>query len=218
MVTRIIIFAKAPQPGFAKTRLIPLLGAEGAAHLARRMLDTTLASAIAAQLGPVELCITPAQTDPAWQAFPFPKNSLITTQSDGDLGKRMASAVERCQEAVLLIGTDCVEISAGLLREAATALASVDALLYPTVDGGYAILGLHHFHPSLFTEMAWSRNTVAAETVRRIRQLGWSLYQGSVLHDVDEPIDVPKEINCVNSLHAMSATASLHSSESIGKK
>lgn len=197
-MTRIIIFAKAPQPGFAKTRLIPVLGAAGAARLAHHMLDTTLASAMAAQLGPVELCVTPARTDPAWQPFSLPKNIVITTQSDGDLGRRMASAAERCREAVLLVGTDCLEISAELLREAATALASVDALLYPTADGGYAILGLQKFHPTLFTGIAWSGSTVAEETRRRIQQLGWSFYQGGLLHDLDGPEDLPEEIRCLN--------------------
>ena len=65
---RIIIFAKAPQAGLAKTRLIPALGAVGAAQLARRMLEATLASALAADVGPVELCLTPAPDDGAWQA------------------------------------------------------------------------------------------------------------------------------------------------------
>ncbi|MBF0584709.1 MAG: TIGR04282 family arsenosugar biosynthesis glycosyltransferase [Magnetococcales bacterium] len=189
-MTRIIIFAKAPQAGLAKTRLIPLLGAEGAANLARRMLDETLTSARRAQLGPVELCVTPPQTDPAWQGVALPADVMITNQSEGNLGDRLASAARRCQEAVLLVGTDCVEISPTLLQEAATALATVDALLYPTLDGGYAMLGLRRFHPSLFTNIAWSTASVAEETVNRILRLGWSLHQGAVLHDVDEPEDL----------------------------
>ncbi len=189
-MTRTIIFAKAPRPGFAKTRLIPLLGAEGAANLAHRLLNTTLASAIAAQVGPVELCVTPDWTNPAWQNVSLPEGLLVTTQGEGDLGERLAQAAQRSQEAVLLIGTDCVEMSAPLLREAAATLETVDALLYPTLDGGYALLGLRHFHPSLFTDMAWSTATVARETIHRIQQLGWSLHLGNQLHDLDEPQDL----------------------------
>ena len=58
-MTRIIIFAKAPVPGFAKTRLIPALGEAGAAGLARQMLFDTLKEALAAGIGPVELCVWP---------------------------------------------------------------------------------------------------------------------------------------------------------------
>ncbi|MBF0161582.1 MAG: TIGR04282 family arsenosugar biosynthesis glycosyltransferase, partial [Magnetococcales bacterium] len=187
--TRILIFAKAPQPGFAKTRLIPLLGAAAAADLAHRLLNRTLASAIDARLGPVELCVTPPWADPAWQRVTIPAQVQVTTQGEGDLGERMAQAVRRCSGPLLLIGTDCVEMSAELLREAAAALQSVDALLYTTADGGYAVLGLHTFHPSLFADMAWSTATVAEETIDRIHSLGWSLHLGGPLHDVDEPQD-----------------------------
>jgi hypothetical protein len=63
---RVVVFAKAPLPGRAKTRLIPALGAEGAARLARRMLGHALAQAMAARVGAVELCMSPGPEDAAW--------------------------------------------------------------------------------------------------------------------------------------------------------
>ena len=92
--TRIIIFAKAPQPGLAKTRLIPALGAERAAALARRMLDTTLERALGAQVGPVELRVTPAISDSAWRDIPIPDGVEISAQGEGDLGARLARATQ----------------------------------------------------------------------------------------------------------------------------
>ncbi|MEO5364536.1 MAG: DUF2064 domain-containing protein, partial [Magnetococcus sp. DMHC-8] len=133
-MTRILLFAKAPRPGFAKTRLIPLLGAEGAAAMARRMLMTTLASAVEARVGAVELCVTPESTHPAWQSVEIPAGVIVTHQGEGDLGARLARAAARHQEPRLLIGTDCVEMSPALLRTAAAALQTVDALLHPTAD------------------------------------------------------------------------------------
>ncbi|MEO5340108.1 MAG: TIGR04282 family arsenosugar biosynthesis glycosyltransferase [Magnetococcus sp. MYC-9] len=189
-MTRILIFAKLPQPGFAKTRLIPLLGAEGAASLARYQLHTTLSSAMEAQLGPVELCVTPTYQSPAWRTVPIPAHVTVTDQREGDLGARMAQAAQRNQPPILLIGTDCLEMSPSLLQEAADALRRVDAVLYATKDGGYAVLGMNRFHPALFDGMAWGTATVAKETAARIRQLGWSLQQGTVLHDLDEPQDL----------------------------
>src|SRR5690349_5237235 len=70
--TRIIVFAKAPQPGAAKTRLIPALGVQGAAALAQHMLAETLRSALGAELGPVELCATPDPQSPAWRPIALP--------------------------------------------------------------------------------------------------------------------------------------------------
>ncbi len=191
--TRIIIFAKAPQPGFAKTRLIPALGKEGAAELAQQMLLHTLHEALAADIGPVELCITPEINDAAWHGIQLPKEIDISDQGEGDLGARLARAARRSVEqgqSVLLIGTDCVEMSAALLRGAAQALIERDAIIHCTIDGGYALLGLRQFSPFLFIDMPWSTDAVASVTISRIGQLGWSVRVGQMLHDVDEPQDL----------------------------
>lgn len=194
-MTRIIVFAKAPLAGYAKTRLIPVLGPEGAASLARQMLHRTLSSAVAAAVGPVELCATPEISTPAWGGVEISQEIEISSQGDGDLGDRLARAAQSAfeqEEAILLIGTDCIEMSAQLLREAALALKCKDAVIYPALDGGYVLLGLAGFHPSLFSDIAWSTDNVASETIARIRQLGWSLETGAPLHDVDEPDDLKR--------------------------
>lgn len=192
-MTRVIIFAKAPQPGFAKTRLIPALGAEKAAELAKRMLLNTLREAIFAGIGPVELCVTPEINQAAWQGIQLPSGIEISAQGEGDLGARLARAAERAlenAEPVLLVGTDCVEMSGSLLREAALALQENDAAIHCTTDGGYALLGLKRFDPTLFGDMPWSTDAVAFITIARIEKLDWTVHVGKVLHDVDEPEDL----------------------------
>lgn len=191
--SRIIIFAKAPLPGFAKTRLIPALGAEGAADLAKKMLFNTLCEVLAAETGMVELCVTPEISQAAWQGIQFPAGIEISDQGDGDLGARLARAAKRGlahDESVLLIGTDCVEMNASLLRSAAAVLKYKDVVIHPATDGGYVLLGLGRFHPLIFEDMAWSTDTVAPETIGRIGQLGWSLEVGATLRDIDEPDDL----------------------------
>lgn len=190
---RTVIFAKAPQAGLAKTRLAPALGFGGAAALARRLLLHAVREALAAGTGPVELCVTPAPGDPVWATLDIPAGVLWYAQEDGDLGKRMAHAAGRAAgsgQPVLLIGTDCPGLDARLLREAAVALRSHDAVLYPAADGGYVLLGLRRFHPSLFRDIAWSTAAVAASTRARIASLGWSLAGREALHDIDEPNDL----------------------------
>lgn len=193
MVTRIVIFAKAPVAGLAKTRLIPALGAEQAAQLARRMLLHTLQQARAAGMGPVELCVTPGPADPAWGNLSTVNGVAWTAQPEGDLGVRMAAAAERAlagSEHVLLIGTDCPELDAARLQHAASLLGHSDAVLYPTFDGGYALLGLRRFDPRPFERMPWSTTEVAARTIECLRTLGWSLSVSGALHDIDEPADL----------------------------
>jgi rSAM/selenodomain-associated transferase 1 len=188
-----VVFAKAPVPGRVKTRLIPALGAAGAARLARRMLDHTLAQAVAAGIGPVELCATPAIAHPDWAGYHLPPDVWTSDQGEGDLGKRMARAARRHLdrgEPVLLIGTDCPALSPRRLRDAAQALENHDAALYPARDGGYPLLGLRSFHPSLFANIPWSTPAVAGRTLARLRALGWRPWVGPPLPDIDEPEDL----------------------------
>ena len=188
-----IIFAKAPVAGYAKTRLIPALGADGASRLARRMLTHTIDNALRAGLGPVELCAAPSATDPAWRELNLPPGLLWSEQGEGDLGARMARAASRGLDAglpVLLIGTDCPALDSDVLRTAARALSDHDAAITPTADGGYALLGLNRFHASLFEDMRWSVSTVAAETLERIGRIGWHVARLPGQHDIDEARDL----------------------------
>ncbi|MFN3389582.1 MAG: TIGR04282 family arsenosugar biosynthesis glycosyltransferase [Allosphingosinicella sp.] len=184
---RIIVFAKAPVAGRVKTRLVPALGAEGAASLAAEMLAHTIAEARATGLA-VELCGEP---DPAeWYQGP---RVALTAQGEGDLGARLARAAARAlagEEGVLLIGADCPALDRRRLGAAAAALGHHDAVLHPAEDGGYVLLGLRRAHPSLFEGIAWSTENVAAETVARIAALGWSLRLGERLRDIDTPADL----------------------------
>ena len=193
MPVRIVIMAKAPVAGFAKTRLIPALGAEGAAELAEKMLRHTLDTALASKLGIVEICSTPVPTDPAWQNLDLPNNIILSAQGDGDLGERMARAAARTTrggEAVLLIGTDCPSIDVFTLHEAVQALHDYDASLLPTYDGGYALLALKRFDNRLFENMPWSTSTVALQTLQRMVQIDCEVKLLQTLHDIDEPLDL----------------------------
>jgi hypothetical protein len=186
-VTRIVIFAKAPVPGRVKTRLIPALGAEGAAKLAAEMLEQTVAEALASGLD-VELCGEP---DPSgWYSGPPLR---LAAQGEGDLGQRLHRAAERvlAEEPVLLVGADCPALDRHRLRAAAEALKRHDAVIHPAVDGGYVLLGLKRFSAALFGGIAWSTKSVARETLERLATLGWSTDVRETLTDVDEPADLP---------------------------
>jgi hypothetical protein len=191
--THIIIFAKAPLAGFAKTRLIPALGEQGAADLAKRLFDHALAEALAANIGTVELCVTPNLEHEFWQSFKASNRLSLTEQGEGDLGERMARATQRALEkypSVLLMGTDCPKLNRHYLRDAADELTCHDACLTPVSDGGYALMGLRAFHVSLFEDMPWSTSKVSALTLERFRNLDWLVAHLKPLHDIDEAEDL----------------------------
>jgi len=192
---RIIIFAKAPVAGRVKTRLITALGAEGAAQLARRMLLQTAAEAREVLMAESELCADPDPADEAWDGLLPEGLDYLAGQGDGDLGERLARATGRViagGQRAILIGTDCPALTACRLTQACRELESHDAVIHPTFDGGYALLGLARFDPSLFSDIAWSTDAVARTTLGRLRTLGWSLQLGETLRDVDEPEDLAR--------------------------
>lgn len=198
--TRILIFAKAPLPGQAKTRLIPALGAAGAARLARLMLEHTLRHALAADIGPVELCASPAPTLPEWADVVLPVGVESSSQGEGDLGARLERAAQRCLdrgERVVLIGSDCPALCSQYLREAVQALDHHDAVIHPCLDGGYVLLSLRATAPGLFTDLPWSTDQVFTLTLARLHALQWRVRVAVPLPDIDVPADLvhlPEEL------------------------
>ncbi|MBC7732612.1 MAG: glycosyltransferase [Bacteriovorax sp.] len=140
---QIAIMAKAPIPGLAKTRLIPALGAMGAARLQRRLTRMTVACALDARLGPVTVWCAPGRRHRFLRALTQTSGVDFLVQSGGDLGARMHTAFRlHCVRGpVLVVGTDGPALRPEHLREAAQApIAGDDAVFDPAEDGGYALL------------------------------------------------------------------------------
>jgi len=188
------IFAKYPEPGRAKTRLIPALGPQGAAALHKQLVRHTL-NGVGELLGlrEVEAQIWTAGADPRAFADRFGTPLPCVAQRDGDLGQRMLAAFRemlRASRSGVIIGTDCPDLSAGLLDLAFEALHTADVVLGPASDGGYYLIGLKRPVPALFENVEWSTSTVLARTLERASALGLSVRLLPTLSDVDEPQDL----------------------------
>ncbi|MEO5845559.1 MAG: TIGR04282 family arsenosugar biosynthesis glycosyltransferase [Caldimonas sp.] len=191
--TTVIVMAKAPVPGFVKTRLIPTLGADGAAALADRLLHATVAQVIAADIGPVDLCCAPDPAHPAFARYLTSAAIDLSDQGEGDLGARMTRAFERSLRngtCAVMIGTDAPALDAAMLARAALALSDVDAVFVPAFDGGYALIGLRRAAPSLFDEMPWSTPAVMERTRERLAAAGMTHIELPAVADIDEAADL----------------------------
>jgi hypothetical protein len=190
---RVVVMARAPVPGQAKTRLAQAIGEAGAVALARRMLERTLETARRAAVGTLELCVTPDTQHPALRAAAWRFGASLGGQGNGDLGRRMATIARRvlaAGEQPIIVGTDCPSLAPHHLEQAAHALQRHDAVLHPAFDGGYVLIGLRSFHPRLFVDVPWSTAAVMATTRARLRELEWSWWEGETLHDIDTPADL----------------------------
>lgn len=181
----VALFAKWPSPGYAKTRLIPALGAEGAARLHARLVERTL-SAVRASGLPFEVRGTGAA--PGEFAQWLGEGVRAVDQGEGDLGARLA----RVPAPMLLIGADAPDLTPQHLRASAAALGTTPAVIGPAADGGYWLLGLSHAMPHLFASMPWSTDAVAAETIARLAGSGIVPAMLETLHDCDRPEDLAR--------------------------
>jgi len=189
----IAVMAKAPRPGLAKTRLIPALGAEGAAALAHAFLrdSAALARAAAAQAGGEAYVV--ATPDAACDELAALTGLPALPQGEGDLGARMTAAFAalfaRGHAPVLLLGADTPALPPGHIATALT-LAATAPIFGPTGDGGYWTVALPSPAPALFEAIAWGGPTVLAETREAALRAGLTLAFAPPWDDVDEPSDL----------------------------
>jgi len=191
----VVVFARAPQPGRVKTRLIPELGELGAAALHRRLVAHSLAASTQAGIGPVELWCTPGSGHAFFEDCRRRFGVSLRTQGEGDLGARMRRAFESAlarSTRAILIGSDIPAISGHYLREADLALEGRDAVIGPAEDGGYVLIGLSRCHPELFRDIPWGGPAVLEQTRRRVAALEWRLCELPPLWDVDRPEDLDR--------------------------
>jgi rSAM/selenodomain-associated transferase 1 len=192
----VLVFARAPLPGRAKTRLAPRLGEWGAARLQARLTLRALRTALGARCGRVELHGAPRADA---QLFLYCKNFFrveLAGQRGADLGARMHRSLARAlrrHRAAIVIGTDCPALRPRDLRRACRLLQGCcDAVIGPAEDGGYVLLGARRVSPALFEGIAWGGADVCAATRQRLARLGLRWRELPALWDLDRPEDLDR--------------------------
>ena len=193
---RLIVFARYPTPGFAKTRLIPALGAEGAAKLQGRLTEHVLKTANEIQSVrsiDVEMRFTGSSQQEMQDRFGSINTSFVP-QCEGDLGTRLQHAAKAAFDAgikkVVIVGTDCPDIDAKYLIQAFDALNQSDVVLGPAFDGGYTLMGLKAPLPELFSGIEWGTNKVLSTTRERCKAMKRKVHLLGPYSDVDHPEDL----------------------------
>lgn len=193
---RLLVFTRPPHPGHVKTRLIPALGAAGAASLHARLTTRTLRLVTSCDLAPAQVWLSPTPERADHDDWPTDFPGERHRQQGDDLGQRMAHALDHALAGAafaVLIGSDCPALDADYLDRACAALAGgSDAVLGPAEDGGYVLIGLRRQDPSLFEGIAWGGDRVYADTCARLQALGWCHQALPTLWDLDRPADLPR--------------------------
>ena len=176
------IFAKPPQPGLVKTRLIPDIGADKAARIYRYCLEYTLEMLRASGLE-FHLFLSDNSDDELFQGIEF------SLQKGQDLGARMFNATRdiltTSSDGAIIIGSDCLDLSRRHLLQAARALANHELVLLPALDGGYALIGCNNIEPGLFDQITWSSDKVLNQTLVNAEKLDYRVSLLETVRDID---------------------------------
>lgn len=193
------VMAKAPVPGQAKTRLIPALGADGAARLQRRLTLHTLLTAQTAAPGSVTLFTAGDPDHPFWAECREQFEIGVIPQQGGHLGERMQHALEsllRTHERAALVGTDCAVLEARHLSELCAALDRARMAFIPAEDGGYAAVAARELARDAFGPLDWGTARVMQQTRDALASTGWRASHDwnelPTLWDIDRPEDLAR--------------------------
>ena len=196
----LIVFTRYPEPGKTKTRLIPALGAKGAARLQQQMTEhiVTTAAKLSSRPGlAIEVYHEGGNTDlmQVWLGSQF----AYRPQGAGNIGQRMRRAFENAFQdemaTAVIIGSDVPQISANIIRQAFEGLQKNDLVLGPARDGGYYLIGMKNTIPTetynrLFDDINWGTRKVLSQTLQTASASGLDFTLLEPLSDVDRPADL----------------------------
>jgi rSAM/selenodomain-associated transferase 1 len=189
----VVVMAKAPELGKVKTRLAITLGHDETLKIYEFLLHLTLQNVDESGFS----------NRIYWTTRPNDHSGEIFLQVEGDLGEKMKAVFEDSfahHSAVIMIGTDCPEVTPEVLSAAVNALQEVDCVFGPANDGGYYLIGMSAFHAEVLEGIAWSTEKVLQQSLEICEKNGLKYRLLETLTDIDEEKDWIEYINKENSL------------------
>lgn len=186
----LMIFARNPELGKVKKRLAKTIGNEQALMIYVKLLEHTHAIADKVFADKAVFYSDRVQEFDILDYYKFPK----FLQKGNDLGERMERAFGQAfaqqYDKVIIIGSDCIELSSEIIEDALKALDDHNVVIGPAHDGGYYLLGMDRHYPHLFKNKMWSTEDVFLDTLLDIKKLKLSYSLLPTLNDVDEEKDL----------------------------
>jgi len=205
MINKLIIFIRNPELGKVKTRLAKSIGDNKALEVYRLLLLKTRSVVLNVSARRFLFYSDQVNLSDDWDSVYFEKQ----LQLNGDLGAKMKAAFntafEQESSKVIIIGSDCYDLSEEIINRAFESLEEFDAVIGPANDGGYYLLGMNTFLPEVFDGIEWSTSSVFAKTVGRFKSLNRTVSVLPELVDIDEFSDLEassfdiSKLNLVNS-------------------
>lgn len=188
----IILFVRKPEFGMVKTRLAADIGEKKALEIYKKLLQHTQSVSAKILADKFVFYATEICEDDMWNAY------KKFAQCGNNLGNRMENAFknifDKRYENVLIVGSDCFELTSEIIEEAFSLLEKNEVVIGPAKDGGYYLLGMKKMHATIFQHINWSTPEVFDQTLQKIKSLDLSYGLLPVLRDVDTVDDLPDEL------------------------
>ena len=192
MKKAVLIFAKNPVAGKVKTRIAATMGDKIALSVYQQLLNHTFNITSYLPVDKIVFYSDYVEENDLWSSGAYDKK----VQNGEDLGRRMenafADAFVEGNEEVIIIGTDCAELSAEIIMKGFAHLRKYDVIIGPATDGGYYLLGMNKLHPGLFRDIDWSTDKVLEQTISVCRQNKIDFHLLPELSDIDNEADLRK--------------------------
>ena len=188
---RLIVFVKNAVEGQVKTRLAASIGKQEALQAYQLLLKYTREQIISL---PYRKEIWYSEYIDEKDIWHPEKEFDKRVQEGNDLGDKMRRAFGHSlksdgAEKVVLIGSDCADLTPAIIDEAFEMLEKYDVVIGPAADGGYYLIGMNKFIPEIFEGINWSTSSVFDQTLAKLEECGNDYFILEQLHDVDEPED-----------------------------
>ncbi len=180
----LIIFIKNPELGKVKTRLAKTVGDERALAIYKALMEHTRNIALSVSSDRLLFYSQKIHPNDNWSIVDFKKH----LQATGDLGTKMKTAFQQAfqdHQKVVIIGSDCASLTPAIVKVAFRQLEKHSFVIGPALDGGYYLLGMNQYAPSVFDDIAWSTASVLEDTKQRIKALDLDYVLLPALSDID---------------------------------
>ncbi len=180
------VFIKNPKKGVVKTRLAVSVGEDQALSIYKKLLAYTKDLILELEAQKEVWYSKFIDNNDDWDL----KNFAKKLQSGADLGERMKNALKESfdedpKQLVILIGSDCAELTQKVIEEAFEELRENDLVIGPAEDGGYYLIGMSKYIPGIFDGIEWSTENVLSQTLAKAKNEHASVFLLKKLNDVD---------------------------------
>lgn len=181
---KLIIFVRNPEPGKVKTRLAKSVGDQEALRIYKSLLDYTKKVVLPLNCKKVVYYSSFIPGMDLWEEHIFEKR----VQKGNGLGEKMKKALSdnySPKSKLVLIGSDCAELTTEIIRSAFTALNHNEMVIGPAKDGGYYLIGMNTINPKFFENIDWGTNKVLQQTLKKVEEASMAVQLLPELNDVD---------------------------------